>query len=415
MVQRRVLQPELFMLNLEVGSPRNVDGRACIVTQKGRVGHAVYGPYRMLEPGDYLAEFVLSRAEDELFEQDFRCAALDIVRGAEHDMLAFKPIFFSQLAQGRSSFSMPFTLDAPGRMEFRIWVSGHVSLLIEDAPRVVHVSEGDDPLAPGEGGAFPGAEGDAIPFFVEYRAWFRQLYDQGHGVAIRRGQIVLTVHGVSFHARTPDDLTFVGEVFFESVYNFKCRDDVCVIDIGMNAGLASLMFASKREVREVHAFEPFRNTYDRAADNLALNPRIAGKIEAHNIGMSDHDVAESITVPIAGDSGSASTLRVENGIPVHVTLKDAGAFLRPIILKAQAKGLRVIVKVDCEGSEFAVFRSLEQHGLLDRIDAFMVEWHAIFADKTQETLIAPLRKHGFLVFDRSAPVGNGFFYATRFA
>lgn len=45
----------------------------------------------------------------------------------------------------------------------------------------------------------------------------------------------------------------------------------------------------------------------------------------------------------------------------------------------------------------------------------MVEWHAMFEAMTQETLIPPLREVGFIVFDRSPPAGNGFFYAARLA
>ena len=403
------------MLNFELGSSHDVDGRACIVTEKGRMGHAVFGPYLTLPAGNYVAEFVIATVGDEQYDQDFRCATLDVVRDSASDILALKQIFFSQLVQGRSSFAVPFALDRPSKMEYRVAVNGKASLMIEDMPRVVRVADGDDPLAPAQAGAFPEAEGAEIPFFVEYHGIFRDLYDRGHGVAVRHGEVVLTVNGVSFLARTADDLTFVGEVFFESAYNFGCEGDVCVIDIGMNAGLASLLFASKREVREVHSFEPFRNTFDRAVENIALNPRLAGKIRAHNFGMSDHDFDDTIIVPVAGDSGSASTLSVADGMPVHITLKDAGAYLAPIIGRARAAGRRVIVKVDCEGSEFAVFESLERRGLLEQIAAFMVEWHAIFETRTQETLIAPLRANGFLVFDRSAPVGNGFFYAARLA
>ena len=85
------------------------------------------------------------------------------------------------------------------------------------------------------------------------------------------------------------------------------------------------------------------------------------------------------------------------------------------VIAAHAAGQAVIVKVDCEGSEFAVFQSLAHHGLIKKISAFMVEWHAMFDEHRQETLIAPLREAGFLVFDRSPPVGNGFFYAVRMA
>jgi hypothetical protein len=51
----------------------------------------------------------------------------------------------------------------------------------------------------------------------------------------------------------------------------------------------------------------------------------------------------------------------------------------------------------------------------------MVEWHRGIGEKTQEDLIKPLLKHGFIIFDvtassgdgRNAVSGNGFFYAAR--
>ncbi len=108
-----------------------------------------------------------------------------------------------------------------------------------------------------------------------------------------------------------------------------------------------------------------------------------------------------------------STIGLSEGIPFPVVLRDAASALAPIIDSARARGLDVIVKMDCEGSEYAVFETLERSGLIGRASAYMVEWHAIFPDKTQEDLIAPLRRAGFMVFDRSPPRGNGFFYAVK--
>ena len=73
------------------------------------------------------------------------------------------------------------------------------------------------------------------------------------------------------------------------------------------------------------------------------------------------------------------------------------------------------MKIDCEGSEFQVFESLEKAGLLDKITAFMVEWHRVYEGKDQLTLLDPLLRRGFMTFDRSPRTGNGFFYAVRVA
>jgi hypothetical protein len=58
------------------------------------------------------------------------------------------------------------------------------------------------------------------------------------------------VDGVSFFAREPDDFNFVGEVFLHNTYNVMLRDDCCVIDIGMNIALVSLLLRPKPSVKE---------------------------------------------------------------------------------------------------------------------------------------------------------------------
>ena len=403
------------MLNPAVGALEEVDGRACIVTRRGVAGHAVYGPYELRRPGDYVVEFQIARADDMRHDADVLCAVLDVVWDAGCRSLARKEIFLSQLRDGRAAFALPFTLEEAHKLEYRVWVSGEAALRIDGHPRVAALADpAADPHAALASAAFPAdGESEAIPFFQTHRPLLRAMHEQGIGVAIRDGGVVLGVGGVSLNARSPDDLTFIGEVFHENAYTFRTGRDACVIDIGMNIGLASLLFASRCEVRAVWSFEPFRNTYDRALANLALNPVLAAKITAANCGLSDHDRAGSILVAAQSDSGAMSTVDSQRGDPVHVVLKDAATTLRPIIDRAHGQGLDVIVKCDCEGSEFAIFRSLAAAGLLGRITAFMVEWHAMFDDKTQDDLIAPLRDNGFIVFDRSPPTGNGFFYAAR--
>lgn len=404
------------MLNLNMGAQDAVGGRSSIVTDAGKHGHAVYGPYDYLEPGPHVVEFNLEAAGAPAKGGDFLCAVVDVAHDLGRNCVARKEIWFSQLRAGRTAFTLTFDAVANSRYEYRVWVSGAVALRIDDYRPVAALAEGAENLsATLAARRFPEEEGQAIPFFVENLPMLRSLYERGIGVSIVRGATVLTVEGVSLFARSADDLTFIGEVFYENAYNFSLSQPACVVDIGMNIGLASLLFAGKAEVAEVHAFEPFRNTFDRASDNLQLNPALAAKISAHNVGLSDHDEDGTILIDQHGDSGAMTTVGVPGGVPAHLSLRDAGTLLGPIIAAARARGQQVVLKVDCEGSEFAIFRSLEQAGLLPDIAAFMVEWHAMFDGKTQHDLTGPLKAHGYLVFDRSPPIGNGFFYAARLA
>ena len=90
------------------------------------------------------------------------------------------------------------------------------------------------------------------------------------------------------------------------------------------------------------------------------------------------------------------------GTPETIEIRDAAVELKPLIADTKNRGLGVVIKVDCEGSEFPIFEALEQNGLFKDIDALMIEWHKWWsADKTQYDLIAPLTKAGFFVFDRT--------------
>ena len=403
------------MLNLALGTSSIEEGRSTILTGRGSAGHAVYGPYELLEPGRYVVEFNLELADaGPSSGRDLKCAVLDVVANLGRQPIARKEVFVSSLLHGRTRFKLRFELTESSNVEYRVWVSGKASLLIDEYRRVSRVPV-DESEAVVAGGEFPGAEADAIPFFAENRAFFRSLYDQQWGVSIVDGAVVLTVNGVSLHADSRDDIAFIGEIFVDGAYNFLLGAESCVIDIGMNVGLASLSFAARSEVREVHGFEPFASTFERAADNLALNPSLAAKITAYRAGLADRDWSGDIRVATTPHSGSRTTLGAAEGDPVFIELRDAGRTLAPIIERARAQGRRIVMKVDCEGSEFAVFESLDRAGLFGAIDAIMIEWHRIFPTKGRHDLFAPLQRNGFVIFDRSPPVGNGFFYAARVA
>jgi FkbM family methyltransferase len=402
------------VLNLEIGSHTEVDGRTCILTRPGLSGHAVYGPYQNLDPGRYAVEFNLEAAEDRQFDRDDICAAVDVASGFGRTIHAREDVSLSRLREGPVRIRLAFKTDAPDTFEFRVSTTGLAPLLIDDYCRVLPLKGTDaDCASLFDASRFPDPRmGPKPAFFLDHLSTLRRLYENGAGVKIVHCDVIVTIDGISFYARVPDDLRFVDEIFFRSTYNFFLGKDCCVIDIGMNIGLASMMFARKDFVKKVHSFEPF-GTYGRARANLSLNPEIAAKVSAYNFGLADADEDKTVLIYDESDSGAFSIRGSESGTPAAISVRNAATVLGPIIEAAKANGLSIIAKVDCEGSEFPIFETLEQHGLLAQISAFMVEWHRGNWGKTQRDLIGALLMHGFTVFDLTGKTGNGFFYAVK--
>ena len=402
------------MLNLALGSPLTVDGRACIVTRDGAAGHAVYGPYTLYEPGRYAAEFSISAPEGAPFDGDFVCAVADVVTNAGSTVFAKTQVRTRQLVGARGTVRLPFRLRKAAELEFRVYTTGRAPLVIADHCRTVPLAEDateealdadrfPDPDAPG-----------APPVLRDQTDLLRRLYEQGVRITVAGDGLILEVQGVRINVRQPDDMMFVDEVFFHNNYNLLTGSDVCVIDVGMNVGLASLFFANKPFVREVYSFEPFPATYDRAVANFALNPDLAAKITPHNYGLSGADKESTVYVDGGTPSGALTTLGTGTGDKIRIAVRDAIPVFQRIIADARAQNLEVVAKIDCEGAEFPIFESLAAEGMLNQISAFMVEWHRGLR-KTQKDLIAPLTSAGFTVFDKSGAIGNGFFYAVRSA
>ena len=387
------------MFNLAVGSTYERDGRDWILTRPGVTGHAIYGPYERFSPGSYRVTFELAVSEDTPGLPEAVCAFADVVSAGGRRTLASAFVFVADADRG-STF-LDFELDSEEELEFRLHVNGRFSLLVADSPKV---GSSDDVrmLHP-------------LPSLLKERIdLLKHFYDNGTEIDLNGEGLILSLQGIRFVAREYDDVNFVDELFFKSAYNFKTRRDTCVIDIGMNVALASLLFAAKPEVKEIYAFEPFPATFARGLANIALNPALASKIRTNNFGLADKDEDGTLLInDNHGDSGGMQTRSVEGGTPMQLTLRNTASTLRPIIADAKARGLDVVAKIDCEGSEFPIFESLVAGDVLKEISALMVEWHRIFMGRTQDELIEPLLDAGFTVFDLTPPEGNGFFYAVR--
>ncbi|HVU85790.1 MAG TPA: FkbM family methyltransferase [Pirellulales bacterium] len=231
----------------------------------------------------------------------------------------------------------------------------------------------------------------------------------------RPGAELVTVRGLTFSIKSEEDLFILTEIFDHQCYNFSTTGETVVIDIGMNIGVASLFFASDPNVCRVFSFEPFRRTYELACANLRWNPAYAAKITTKNFGLADRDGVEELPY-IEERKGSVGI----NGLPRSFTparqdlhmerieLCEAATVLRPIF--ADYPEAQIVLKIDCEGSEYGIFKNLDAAGLLGRFQAIMLEWHNHGPHPLRETL----EKHGFSVFTfGDQPSATGMLYAIN--
>jgi FkbM family methyltransferase len=168
----------------------------------------------------------------------------------------------------------------------------------------------------------------------------------------------------------------LGEILHARVYDVPTapvRPGDVVVDVGANHGFATCHFA--RRGARVLAFEPSPEVYAMLAVNVAAN-RLGGQVTAFQEALLDRDGTATLFVtPVLG--GGMSTL--DHGFAEALSLPLTG---RPEVRTRTLAGVlatqgvdRVrLLKLDCEGSELAILRSLDR-GVLDRIDAIAVEYH----------------------------------------
>jgi FkbM family methyltransferase len=231
----------------------------------------------------------------------------------------------------------------------------------------------------------------------------------------KRGTVVYcNVNGLRVKVTTWEELLILNEIFIKGVYDLRLHHEFILIDIGVNVGFTSLFFALKRNCVNVYGFEPFKKTFEQAKYNFNLNTELSNKIYCYNYGLggSNEDVEAEYNVEYKGSMGI-------NGVPVYIPIEDiekikinireATPSLQPIF--EQHPGELVIMKVDCEGSEYDIIESLYMSKVLSKIDVLMIEWHI----KGASFIIDYLNKSGFI----SIPVDEqtddyiGMIYAFR--
>ena len=129
-----MLNPDIgsrFVLNLDIGSRIEVKGKTYILTKPRLSGHAVYGPYQPLPPGRYAVEFNITAVAWQRFDSDGVCAVVDVASDFGRSISVSQKVLLSQLRDGPLSIHLDFDVTTPETFEFRVFVTGSASLVIE--------------------------------------------------------------------------------------------------------------------------------------------------------------------------------------------------------------------------------------------------------------------------------------------
>lgn len=189
------------------------------------------------------------------------------------------------------------------------------------------------------------------------------------------------------------------------------RDYDVVIEIGANVGIYTLFFSRRIPRGKVYAFEPSMEAYERLVANLRANG--VHNVVAFPCAISDvsgfatfyepkgHLTNGSLSPAFAGKFSDKLT----GGLVVTVAGVELDQLVRPLN--------RILVKIDVEGAEYRVLRSLEKFITLHKPDMVVEVLDSSTADLNSLTY---LQVRGYELYNLTpdGAVKQECFVATRF-
>lgn len=169
-----------------------------------------------------------------------------------------------------------------------------------------------------------------------------------------------------------------------------------VIDIGANVGLFGLAARAAFPEATIHAYEP----------NLALRPALAHQAKSAGV--------KYFLEAVGRDAGFISLDVVPGGSVMSRSRSDPSGSIPQIAFSEALKrigGHADLVKMDCEGAEWAI---LEDHESWRQVDFLTMEYH-LAADQGHDAIVSALKRIGFAVRSQMPATNFGLLLAERTA
>lgn len=229
---------------------------------------------------------------------------------------------------------------------------------------------------------------------------YRSYYDGIWNAEVdEEGNVIHDVEKLHIRERkgNKSDFQTISELLCTNCYSMDIpKPDTVVIDMGMNIGMASLLFASNMNVCKIYSFEPFKDTFDAALYNFSLNPELSHKICPFNVAVYDRDEEREIRVLTEFAGGRTTEFEL-----IESNTEDKGERRELIKYRKASKiigdiihdnnGHNIVMKIDTEGAEFEIFKDLEKNDIFGYVNAIMMEYH-----RNPAELLDCLRKFGYV-------------------
>jgi FkbM family methyltransferase len=175
------------------------------------------------------------------------------------------------------------------------------------------------------------------------------------------------------------------EIFVTKIYDkfFKVEEGDFVVDIGGNLGLFSY-YSLCKGAKQVYCFEPSPQSYSCINENFNFINLI---VEEAAVGAKDGEV----TFNINPESSINSSMFASDENSQIITCKSVN--LNNYIKINNIEKINYL-KIDCEGAEYEIIKSLDEQYLTNNVNKICLEYHL---NKNVEinTILNKLKKCGF--------------------
>lgn len=238
-------------------------------------------------------------------------------------------------------------------------------------------------------------------------------------------KLMLSVNGVTIKIRSKDEFYNAYDALVNQIWNYSInngREDV-VLDVGMNIGDTILYFLNKKNVRKVYGYEPFQETYADAVENLQDYLQCAERVKVFPYGISSENAERVIGFNRDMTCGQSTILsireeayawyhgeglvKIENEEQEKIQVRDAAEVFRPIM--EEYGDCNMVLKMNCEGEEYAILERLASEQLLGQFSMIMLEWHY----KGKDNILKYLDAAGFTYWCQDKERNMGLIYACR--
>ena len=133
-----------------------------------------------------------------------------------------------------------------------------------------------------------------------------------------------------------------------------------IVDIGSHIGISALYFKHRHPNAKISCFEPNPETFNL----LQKNTKNLDNVELFNVAVHNFTGKSSLGVGKVAWSDSLTDKNLSLKIPVNV-----------ISVSEICRKHIDLLKIDAEGSEFAIVSDLNKSGNIANIDHIIMEWH----------------------------------------